>query len=128
MTARQSWTVSGPVTTKALVRISNANGSATSERRLYCRLGLVRYHTPTTALEASARGVTSGDFNGDGKKDLAVTNYNANTVSILIGNGGGTFQAKVDDATGIEPDQIAVGDFNGDGKQDLAVANNDRTR
>ena len=65
-----------------------------------------------------------GDFNGDGKPDLAVTNYAANTVSILLNNGNGTFQSHVDYATepGSSPRVIATGDFNGDGKLDLAVA------
>jgi hypothetical protein len=64
-----------------------------------------------------------GDFNGDGKADLAVVNQGANTVSVLLGNGNGTFQAKTDYATGASPLGIAVGDFNGDGKADLVVAN-----
>ena len=71
--------------------------------------------------------VTTGDFNGDGKLDLAVANsYDAtggNTVSVLLGNGNGTFAAKVDYATGHFPYSVTVGDFNGDGKMDLAVAN-----
>src|SRR5690348_16537464 len=72
--------------------------------------------------------VAVGDFNGDGKMDLAVTNsFNSsgNTVTVLLGNGNGTFQARVDYATGAFPQAVAVGDFNGDQKQDLAVANND---
>ncbi|AEI89522.1 FG-GAP-like repeat-containing protein [Candidatus Midichloria mitochondrii] len=36
-----------------------------------------------------------GDFNGDGKRDLANTNYNSNSVSVLIGNGDGTFKPAV---------------------------------
>ena len=43
--------------------------------------------------------------------------------SVLLGNGDGTFAAKVDYATGSHPDSVAVGDFNLDGKPDLAVAN-----
>jgi hypothetical protein len=64
-----------------------------------------------------------GDFNGDGKADLAVVNQQSNTVSVLLGNGDGTFQPKTDYATGTTPASIAVGDFNGDGKADLVVAN-----
>ncbi len=69
--------------------------------------------------------VVEGDFNGDGKPDLAVANQNSNTVTILLGNGDGTFtQAPGSPITvGSAPDGIAVGDFNGDGKLDLAVAN-----
>src|SRR5205823_6165543 len=50
-----------------------------------------------TGFESGAVGV--GDFNGDGKLDLAVTNFGINTVSILLGNGDGTFRARVDYAT-----------------------------
>ncbi len=75
-------------------------------------------------VASSAYSVAVGDFNGDGKLDLAVANYNTNNVSILLGNGDGTFQAAVNRSTGSGPVSIAVGDFNGDGKLDLATANN----
>src|SRR5262249_2065031 len=55
--------------------------------------------------------------------DLAVVNEGSNTVSILLGNGDGSFRSKADFATGTQPWGLAVGDFNGDGKRDLAVAN-----
>ena len=66
-----------------------------------------------------------GDFNGDGKLDLAVANFVDSSVSVLLGNGDGTFQVAVDYGTGSqgEPLSVAVGDFNADGKLDLAVAN-----
>jgi len=67
--------------------------------------------------------VAVGDFNGDGKPDLAVANNSSNTVSILLGNGDGTFTPAASPATGGKPYSVAVGDFNGDGKPDLAVAN-----
>ncbi len=67
--------------------------------------------------------VAVGDFNGDGKLDLAVTNRSSNCVSILLGNGDGTFQTQVPYPTQTSPDSVAIGDFNGDGKLDLAVAN-----
>ena len=68
-------------------------------------------------------GVAVSDFNGDGKTDLAVTNYLDSTVSILLGNGDGTFQAQVTYPTGIRPYRVVVADFNGDGKTDIAAAN-----
>jgi hypothetical protein len=67
--------------------------------------------------------VAVGDFNGDGLQDLVVTNGNGNTVSILLGNGDGTFQAPQQVAAGIYPSAVVVGDFNGDDIPDLAVAN-----
>jgi hypothetical protein len=64
------------------------------------------------------------DFNGDGKLDLAVANSGDGTVSVLLGNGDGTFQAAAPPYTvGTTPVSIAVGDFNHDGCPDLAVAN-----
>ena len=72
--------------------------------------------------------VALGDFNGDGKLDLAVSDQSGpngppGLVSILLGNGDGTFRTHVDYDAGNTPNGVAVGDFNGDGKLDLAVAN-----
>ena len=62
-------------------------------------------------------------MNGDGKPDLVVANYASNTVSVLLGNGNGTFQAQQTFATGTSPIAVAVGDVTGDGKPDIVVAN-----
>src|SRR4029077_2273341 len=70
---------------------------------------------------ASPIGVVVGDFNGDGKPDIAVANSVDGSVSILLGNGDGTFKAATVFAAGIAPGSIAIGDFNNDGKLDLAV-------
>jgi len=67
--------------------------------------------------------VVVGDFNGDGKADLAIPDSLGNTVSVLMGNGDGTFQTATSYTVGNNPQSIALGDFNGDGKADLAVAN-----
>jgi Bacterial Ig-like domain (group 3)/FG-GAP-like repeat/FG-GAP repeat len=73
--------------------------------------------------------VVVGDFNGDGKADLAVANFTDNTVTVLLGNGSGGFTAASGSpfAVDVHPYSIAVGDFNGDGKPDLAVANSGAT-
>ncbi len=62
------------------------------------------------------------DLNGDGRPDLAVADFNADTVSVLLGNGDGTFGAKTGFGAGSGPLCVAIGDLNGDGKPDLAVA------
>lgn len=57
--------------------------------------------------------ITEGDFNVDGLSDLAVTDENANTVSILIGNGDGTFATPLVLPTGSAPLGLVSGDFLG---------------
>jgi hypothetical protein len=69
------------------------------------------------------QSLTAGDFNGDERQDLAVANANSNDVSILLGNGDGTFTPARNYSVGQQPRSVAVGDFNGDGIPDLAVAN-----
>jgi hypothetical protein len=67
--------------------------------------------------------LATGDFNGDGKIDLAVTNNGAPTVTILFGDGlGGFTPAAATVNVDGNPQYIAAGDFNRDGKMDLAVA------
>jgi hypothetical protein len=77
----------------------------------------------TDSTGSGPMGMTLGDFNGDGKADLVTANSSTSTVSVLIGNGDGTFRAHADFNVGTKPVAVAVGDFNGDGKQDLAVVN-----
>jgi hypothetical protein len=80
----------------------------------------------------SPRSLAVGDFNGDGRLDLAAANYGSflnsqftnSSVSVLIGNGDGTFDSAVKYDAGEGPLSVVVADFNGDGRLDLAVANN----
>ena len=76
------------------------------------------------ALDAGPWSVAIGDFNADGKQDLAVTVGDLNKVSVFLGNGNGTFAAAAGYSVGTNPGDVEVGDFNSDGKQDLAVSNN----
>jgi hypothetical protein len=77
----------------------------------------------TYAVGALPIWIVAGDFNGDGHLDLATANIGDNTVSVLLGNGDGTFQPPVTDPVGSGAGHIAAGDFNGDGRIDLAVSN-----
>lgn len=63
--------------------------------------------------------IAAGDFNGDGKPDLVVSD--ASNVAVLLGNGDGTFQSPLIIGAGVAPSALALGDFNGDGKLDIAV-------
>jgi hypothetical protein len=76
------------------------------------------------ATGAQPASVATGDFNGDGIPDLAVTNVGTNTITILLGNGNGTFKSAADLQTSSIPFNVVVGDFNRDGHVDLAVTLN----
>ena len=67
--------------------------------------------------------IAAGDFNGDGRLDVVVSNFGSNDVSVLLGKGDGTFQAAGSHKVGTNPSAVAVADLNGDGKLDLVVAN-----
>jgi hypothetical protein len=71
----------------------------------------------------SPNALISADLNGDGVPDLVTANINGNSVSVLIGNGDGTFQTAVEYPVGSQPVQIVVADINHDGRPDLAVVN-----
>jgi hypothetical protein len=80
-------------------------------------------------IGANSRAVVTADLNNDGRLDLAVANYDYGAevgyVSVLLGNGNGTFQAARNDLNGSAPDSIVAGDFNGDGKLDLVTGDLD---
>ncbi len=76
---------------------------------------------------AGSSNISTGDLNGDGKPDIAVTNYNANSISIFKNTstiGAISFSPKTDfPASGsANPACVSIGDLDGDGKPDLAVA------
>src|SRR5438874_1231242 len=74
------------------------------------------------AAGQSPVAVVSGDFNADGKPDLAMANAGgATSISVLPGIGGGKFGPALFSDTGIFPSSLAVGDFNHDGRLDLLV-------
>jgi hypothetical protein len=100
--------------------VSNADGSLSvllnNGKGVYGTASLI-----TGASGNSGGAIVIGDFNNDGKLDIAVTNYNGLAVSVLLGNGDGTFGAPLSTPFPINPNALAVGDFNGDGKLDLAI-------
>jgi hypothetical protein len=72
----------------------------------------------TRTIPSESVAIAAGDFNNDGKLDLAV--LNGEGLSIALGNGDGTFQAPTTYPY-LTGDSLAVGDFNGDGNLDLVA-------
>jgi hypothetical protein len=86
---------------------------------------------PYSSGGIEAYSIAVADVNGDGKPDILVLNWCANStcetgssVSVLLGNGDGTFQtAMTYNSGGFNARSIVVADVNGDGKPDLLIAN-----
>ncbi len=78
-----------------------------------------------TATSTSIHFAVSSDFNNDGKADVAVTNNTADNVSILIGNGDGTFVTPSNTSTGAGtgPIEVVAVDLNNDNNQDVVTVN-----
>jgi hypothetical protein len=79
----------------------------------------------TYVVNLAPQGISLGDVNGDGFLDLVAANTgagNGGTVSVLLGNGDGTFQAKTDYEVGSQPTATALADYNGDGLLDIATS------
>ena len=126
-TLTASVTGQGPVAsggTVSFLDTSNAN-SVLGSAALGNGVATLSWQNPQSpATGAQPGSIALADFNGDGVLDMAVTNAGANTLTILLGKGDGTFTATASSPqTGTDPSFVTVGDFNRDGKADLAVAN-----
>jgi hypothetical protein len=82
------------------------------------------FMAPSITVGNIPEALATGDFNGDGKIDIAVANFGGSSVTILLNDGlGGFTPAPSTVPVESDPNSIAVGDFNRDGKLDLAVTN-----
>ena len=84
---------------------------------------LPTYCTINSVSPGPMRCLVAADFNDDGFIDLAGANWVAGTISVLLGNGDGTFRTGATFSSGPNPQALVTADFNGDGSPDLATAN-----
>ena len=82
----------------------------------------VPYTVATGAFSSNVQSIVVGDFDSDGKPDLAAAVF-GDKVYVLLNRGGGTFAAPVAHWGGVGLAKIAIGDFDGDGKPDLVATN-----
>jgi hypothetical protein len=77
---------------------------------------------PVGGSPSAPTAVITGDFNGDGRLDLAVADALSQSVDVFLGRGDGTFVAGQQVALPLTPDALVAGDFDGDHRLDLAAA------
>lgn len=99
----------------------SAGGSVTPEPKACATDALGLNGVAATALVRAAASAVAGDFDQDGKLDLATVSGDVAVVSVFLGRGDGTFEAGDDSASLAAATLIKTGDFNGDGSPDLAV-------
>ncbi|MCE2719691.1 MAG: VCBS repeat-containing protein [Anabaena sp. 49628_E55] len=104
-----------------LVALGSGSSSLFSSTNLNISGGT--FNLPPNLSTIYPTSVAIGDFNRDGKSDLALTTYSQGIVSVAFGNGTGGFGATTNFNVGSGPASVKTGDFNGDGKSDLVVAN-----
>lgn len=107
-------------------------GNSSTSRTIEWQVGSV--FTPEPAVDAGGgQAVAVADVNQDGKLDIIVANTGYHTISVVLGNGDGTFGAREyftttgtlesEDSFGYYPIFVATGDVNGDGKLDIVTGN-----
>src|SRR5881296_3169098 len=80
------------------------------------------YLYKTIEVGKNPTSIITGDLNGDRLADLITTNIGNDSLSILLGNGDGSFKEPMTVRISEQPRAAVLHDFNGDGKLDLAVA------
>ncbi len=157
--ASQSWSPNLPVANTPTILTSSVsvlqgNGDGTFQAPMVYAADSVAMNLPVGGVQhfTDAGDVTMGDFNGDGRTDIAVVNNldtpkyqvvlgnallgqpggtefvgftsQVGSVSMFLGNGDGSFQAPRNSMTGSSPGKLVVTDFNGDGRPDLGIGAN----
>jgi hypothetical protein len=111
---------------KADMAVTNSSSNTVSIFRNTSTSGVISYAVKVDfPTGTTPRSIAIGDLDGDGKVDLAITNFSSATVSVFRNtsvSGIISYSPKIDFNTVTTPISVAIGDLDGDGKADLAVA------
>jgi hypothetical protein len=104
------------------VSVLMGNGDGSFQPAVYTptTTGVISSATGTAAGSAPA-AIVAGDFNGDGRLDLATANLGSSDISVLLGKGDGTFEAPPGSVVGNYAAAVVTGDFTGNGNLGVAV-------
>src|SRR5437588_695929 len=103
--------------------LANQNASAAPDGCSAADFRLARPFEATLNNGFPFASYAVADFDGDGKPDVAETDFSGNTVVVLLNDGTGRLLVSKAYAVGAQPRSVAAGDFNGDGRPDLVVTN-----
>ncbi|MBL8207516.1 MAG: VCBS repeat-containing protein [Blastocatellia bacterium] len=87
------------------------------------QLQIYKNRIRVSAAGAMAMDIRAADLNRDGKLDLVTANGRTNEITLLFGNGNGSFSVAGTYPVGTDPRSVTIADFNGDGNPDIAVGN-----
>lgn len=126
-TISNSGLATGVAAGTATIQATSGSISGSTTLTVTAALSYVAGQTLTSGI-GHPKGLVVADFNGDGKPDIAVSNFDTNTIAVFLNDGTGNFGAPVvtpvqlTSSLGLNVGALAVGDFNQDGKPDLVVS------